>query len=567
MGATVVAAAAHGIPRQDTPEPEPSLVNRYTKGGRRLWYCLKVIQQPERARACGSGPKSSADRRPVDPPPVVELRIYEGQTWEQARDKDITFLYNANFFLYATLEHARVIAHGRVPTQTANTPPVLTGMPVSGMAYLDRPTEAGYFLFPDLSVRHEGRYRLTFNLYEETKEDKDKDPDVDSKAAVLQAIAMPTGGSFDFRMEAKSKDFIVYSAKKFPGLTESTQLSRVVAEQGCRVRIRRDVRMRRRDGKPGEFENNEDEFARRRRTATPDARPESYRARSLSGSVERTPYSSDSHSQRRPSIADYPPQFPAQNPPPNGHGGHLGFLGGNSNAQYPPVQPQNYPQPPSVPASPGYAPSQNQGPPYNGQPSYNPPPPPPPPQTSSGAERMGERTPSQQSYAPVPSTPISASPRREGPYHHEHRSSTGSVGGITLPPFSHLPSAPSYHPPPPPPQHAPSTPREPRSLPPLQIDALVAAAARLPMPSPTSMNGPRPGGYLNGLGTAGYGRSAPAQYAGTKRAHDQSFRQDYELPRFQDGARDTGASEDLEAPLIYKRADGQQVAFPHPSIY
>ena len=62
-------------------------------------------------------------------------------------------------------------------TPAANTPPVLTGMPVSGMAYLDRPQEAGYFLFPDLSVRHEGRYRLTFNLYEQTKDEKDMDAD------------------------------------------------------------------------------------------------------------------------------------------------------------------------------------------------------------------------------------------------------------------------------------------------------------------------------------------------------------------------------------------------------
>ncbi len=63
---------------------------------------------------------ASADRRPVDPPPVVELRIFEGgPTIEQS--KDITFLYNANFFLFATLEHARVIAHGasrrRAPTR------------------------------------------------------------------------------------------------------------------------------------------------------------------------------------------------------------------------------------------------------------------------------------------------------------------------------------------------------------------------------------------------------------------------------------------------------------------
>ncbi|KAK3387689.1 velvet factor-domain-containing protein [Podospora didyma] len=532
MGAPAVAASAHGMPNHETDQPV--IVDRYTRAGRRLWYCLKVIQQPERARACGSGPKSSADRRPVDPPPVVELRIYEGQTWDMAQEKDVTFLYNANFFLYATLEHARVMAHGRVQTPAANTPPVLTGMPVSGMAYLDRPQEAGYFLFPDLSVRHEGRYKLTFNLYEETKEDKDKDPDSqESSKASSHGMSPATGGSFDFRMEVKSNDFVVYSAKKFPGLTESTVLSRVVAEQGCRVRIRRDVRMRRRDGKGGaDFDNGnaEDEYAhntRRRTSPTPDARPDPYRARSMSGSGERTPYSA-TDPQRRPSLADYPPQFSAQNLP---SGGHLQFLGGNSNAQYP-SQSQNFVQPPpSVPVSPVYP--QGQGSSYS-QSAYPLPPPPP-------ASYAAERTPSQP-YAPI--TPITPSPRRES-VHHEYRNSSGST---TLPPLT-LPHPPYSSAP----QHGSIPSQKAQALPPLQIES--GLMGRLPIPSPT-LAGSRPSS-LSGPSSAGFTRP-PIQYAGTKRAHDQSFRQDHD-PRFIDGARDRGGSEDVDgAPLVYKRADGRQ---------
>lgn len=150
-------------------------IQRITRENRSLWYQLTVLQQPERARACGSGMKgtpnqwtcprvtaksgvltsstANSDRRPVDPPPVVELRIIEGPTVEEG--KEITFDYNANFFLYASLEQARTMAHGRVQTPAASNPPILTGVPASGMAYLDRPSEAGYFIFPDLSVRHE----------------------------------------------------------------------------------------------------------------------------------------------------------------------------------------------------------------------------------------------------------------------------------------------------------------------------------------------------------------------------------------------------------------------------
>lgn len=39
------------------PVPSTETVTRVTKEGRKLTYRLTVIQQPERARACGSGAK------------------------------------------------------------------------------------------------------------------------------------------------------------------------------------------------------------------------------------------------------------------------------------------------------------------------------------------------------------------------------------------------------------------------------------------------------------------------------------------------------------------------------
>jgi hypothetical protein len=543
---------------------------------------LTVIQQPERARACGSGPKSSADRRPVDPPPVVELRIFEGNTWQEAEQKDITFLYNANFFLFATLEHARVMAHGRVQTPAANQPPVLTGMPVSGMAYLDRPNEAGYFLFPDLSVRHEGRYRLTFNLYEETKEDKDKDPDAPDSNIIAPGYANATGGSFDFRMEVKSRDFVVFSAKKFPGLTESTPLSRVVAEQGCRVRIRRDVRMRRRDGGKagGDYDNAEEEYARQKRTETPEVKP-NYRARSMSGSAERTSFSGES--QRRTSGAEYPPQFPHT---PASAGGHLQFLG-NAALYHPHAQ--SHSKPPSMPPSPSYQTSHGaQFPPVHQsphqqmqqqnihaqapahqahqqpmhQPAYPPPPqqqtysqverPPPQPYTQSNPSPQREMAP-REYREPAPA------PYRE-PAQREFRDAAGPSQlyrqpskEFILPPPTLKPM--SYH-------HPPPRANTPLTLPPISDFAKhLAPRGMAPLTSPSSDRVPQ----LQAMPPPKSTLPPPASVAGSKRSRADSSRYELEAPRYHNGAREDPQllDEHGEPQLIYRRANGHEIQVPH----
>ncbi|PYH48473.1 sexual development activator VeA [Aspergillus saccharolyticus JOP 1030-1] len=297
-------------------------VSRITREGKKLTYNLRVMQQPERARACGAGAKSSADRRPVDPPPVVELRIFESDPGDDSNLTEITFAYNANFFLYATLDTARPIAQGRL----ASTPtfPVLTGVPVAGVAYLDRPFPAGYFIFPDLSVRHEGLYRLNFHLYEETKESKDADEGTAIQSPMHRTnLSKPTipKSFLEFRLEVVSIPFTVYSAKKFPGLTQSTHLSRIIAEQGCRVRIRRDVRMRRRGEKRSDdYDYEEDRMlsSRLERHSTADTCPNPAE-RPRSTSIGTVDHCSGPEASRRASATEYGFQnvLPYQRPVPH----------------------------------------------------------------------------------------------------------------------------------------------------------------------------------------------------------------------------------------------------------
>ena len=349
---------------------------RTTKDGRRIRYEMQVIQQPERARACGSGAKSSADRRPVDPPPIVELRIFEN-------DQDVTFAYNANFFLHASLENARPLAAGRTAPSISGTP-VLTGTPVAGMAYLDRPTPAGYFIFPDLSVRHEGKYRLSFALLENLSEVKDLDPE--------DPNVIHDGNRFvTNRCEVKSAPFTVFSAKKFPGLSESTALSRMVAEQGCRVRIRRDVRMRRRENKSSKewdgYDEDNEYRGQARRTPTPEtyggqpsmpapgAPPMDERPRSVSDASNAS-----ISAPRRPSMdemAQY--QQPSGNyqqmPPPQSTGySHMSSQPQYQSQYQQPQQPQYAPPPAHhimQPPQPSYSQPAPQQPQHQSQPAYN----------------------------------------------------------------------------------------------------------------------------------------------------------------------------------------------------
>ncbi|OAD80263.1 hypothetical protein PHYBLDRAFT_58245 [Phycomyces blakesleeanus NRRL 1555(-)] len=188
-------------------------------------YELIVCQQPLHARMCGFGEK---DRRPIDPPPIVQLVVQQGGSRGPV---DVQTLQAPFFVLHVTLwsddrkEERNIISNPPKCTR------VLMGSLVSSPSLLKNTEgEQGlYFAFPDLSIRTEGRYTLRFSL--------------------MKLV------SSDFQTNAKSKiiaqvfsdPFTVYSAKKFPGMTESTELSKTFAKQGLKIPIRNDVRTKRTD--------------------------------------------------------------------------------------------------------------------------------------------------------------------------------------------------------------------------------------------------------------------------------------------------------------------------------
>ncbi|KAF8651055.1 hypothetical protein AX16_004918 [Volvariella volvacea WC 439] len=216
-------------------------------------YQLIIRQEPKQARMCGVGGK--ADRRPIDPPPIVQLRVIDprqsstssrkhrqgtsshssddsnspaidgedGESNSDIASYAANYLQNPYYFMFASLAKPDDDAelHWLKDGRTRCT----TGSVVSSLYHLKDPQsneDAGFFVFPDLSVRTEGSYRLKLSLFE------------------------VVGNNVRHCKSIYSAPFYVYTAKKFPGMEESTPLSCSLADQGIKIRIRKDIRVRKR---------------------------------------------------------------------------------------------------------------------------------------------------------------------------------------------------------------------------------------------------------------------------------------------------------------------------------
>ncbi|KAG0144615.1 hypothetical protein CROQUDRAFT_672291 [Cronartium quercuum f. sp. fusiforme G11] len=185
----------------------------------KIKYHIEICQQPQRSRMVGSGDKS--DRRPIDPPPIVQLSVEDMSQKRMGSDdtiNDITLLRSPNFICYATL----CVADGPPFTELVKLPnsrkPYVVGGVVSSLFHLREAQLPGrdghFFVFGDLGVRVEGRYRLKMSVYE------------------------IVGEKVWFCASTQTEPFEVFSAKKFPGMEESTEMSRSFANQGIRLRVR-----------------------------------------------------------------------------------------------------------------------------------------------------------------------------------------------------------------------------------------------------------------------------------------------------------------------------------------
>lgn len=115
----------------------------------------------------GSGEK--ADRRPIDPPPIIRLRVRRPSARKKPAhlltDTDLTTpALTHTLFMFAVL----VSEDGDkdVDDEAESKKSLVAGTVVSSLFHL---RDESCFVFPDLSIRTEGRWRFKMSLYELTE--------------------------------------------------------------------------------------------------------------------------------------------------------------------------------------------------------------------------------------------------------------------------------------------------------------------------------------------------------------------------------------------------------------
>ncbi|KAI8581344.1 hypothetical protein K450DRAFT_232599 [Umbelopsis ramanniana AG] len=172
---------------------------------------IVIRQQPRQAKQSIAYDR---ERRPVEPPPIVQIE-FSNLTAQET----MTCLQSPYYFMTARL--VTPDSSVRQPKLCDHEEDVLTGSVVSSLHRLKDVDnqDAGFFVFGDLAIKIPGTFRIHFSLYE------------------------IRGGQVINRESIATEPFTVYSPKQFPGPLESTFLSRTFADQGVRMRIRKEHRM------------------------------------------------------------------------------------------------------------------------------------------------------------------------------------------------------------------------------------------------------------------------------------------------------------------------------------
>ncbi|KAJ4295220.1 hypothetical protein N0V90_007231 [Kalmusia sp. IMI 367209] len=256
------------------PDPSARLVNSD--------ITLQMRQEPKEALLTIDGKEKG--RKPVDPPPIIQLTVNSGDN----------FLQSPYLFMVTNLWKLDQDEpwHGRSEKS-------LCGTLCSSLHRLKDTNNktGGFFVFGDISVKTAGNFRLHFSLFDYQKEN--------AEAAFLGSII--------------SKPFKVSLPKDFKGMEESTYLSRAFSDQGVRLRLRKEPRAF--GGQKRQYSADEDDSVqapKRYHADIPVSYPPNYPSYPGDAAQALKRFPSDLRSSYPTTYASYPAGYAiAQYAPPN----------------------------------------------------------------------------------------------------------------------------------------------------------------------------------------------------------------------------------------------------------
>lgn len=176
---------------------------------------LTIRQQPEAARACGFGER---DRRVVDPPPILELIVRDKTTGAVVEDAAILAMHCTLVNADTQADASQFEAHPDGPT----TQRLMGTCVASAFPGKDERAKHGvFYVFPDLSCRTPGNFRLAFRLMR------------------IDPQYMHVGGKAPTVARITSDRFEVFTAKEFPGMKPSSNLLKALRKCGLNVGVKK----------------------------------------------------------------------------------------------------------------------------------------------------------------------------------------------------------------------------------------------------------------------------------------------------------------------------------------
>ncbi|KAJ3216946.1 hypothetical protein HK099_005672 [Clydaea vesicula] len=178
-------------------------------------YRLVIRQQPFHVRMCGSTDK---DRRTLDPPPIIEILEVDEAGHLYPIIKDSAF-----YIMRVELWNEQKSEITLFKKKFVDLPLIIGDLVVGSKVLSDDLGRTGtFFVFDDVSIRYQGRYRLKFKFY-----DIESGNELDClmpKAYVLS--------------EMFSQEFVALTAREFPGMLKSAEITKHFKTQGLRLSIR-----------------------------------------------------------------------------------------------------------------------------------------------------------------------------------------------------------------------------------------------------------------------------------------------------------------------------------------